>query len=159
MPLPDAIGATFLPTTEQATQAARRPDPVQQAIQIFSLRLPKVLGPRAIAPMELLAARPGARGGPSDSVDTIVNDLLRNVLRAGVPRARAIASVGLPPVRASTQGGTPDFVSTIVEDVLSNVLGGGGGDRDRPSPTSSSPGSAPMPEFTVQRPGGWGTAA
>ena len=58
------IGITFLPSAEQAADGRRRgqlESELGQAIKILSLRLPRVLGARPIAPHALLTA-PGASG-------------------------------------------------------------------------------------------------
>jgi hypothetical protein len=60
-----AFGVSFLPGGDQANGQQNKPpaEPLQQAIQMLSLRLPKVVGAQGIAPGPLLQSRgdPGLR--------------------------------------------------------------------------------------------------
>lgn len=59
------FGVSFMPTPQNGGETGRPTavEPVQEAIKILSLRLPKVVGGGAIAPAPLLNA-PGAGGNP-----------------------------------------------------------------------------------------------
>lgn len=57
---------------------------VQEAIKILSLRLPKQVGPNAVAPSALLNAQ-GSGGNPR--VDSVVNTVLSRMMPTGQPAA------------------------------------------------------------------------
>lgn len=90
--LPQEIGATFAPTQEQADRArVGRRDPIMEAIQILSMRLPQVLGARPVAARALLERgfagprfEPGFAGPRRSrapiSVDAIVEEIVGTVL-------------------------------------------------------------------------------
>ena len=79
-----AFGQTFQPGVAGTDQASdprkRRLPPSQQAIQMLSLRLPKHLGPSAIAPAPLLTG-PGGGGQPTGA-------LAENLQRAFLPQTQ-----------------------------------------------------------------------
>lgn len=71
------FGLSFLPGAEQQDRASDEPTAqLADVIRILSMRLPRVLGARPIAPDALLTS-PGSRGNPL--VDSIVGHVLRNV--------------------------------------------------------------------------------
>lgn len=113
--------------------------PVQQAIKVLSLRLPKFFGSQSLAPAPLLSG-PGGMGQPG--------------AKGGSATAQAIAQMaGLPPSMAMPQPPVP---------TLSGVGGSGDGtgtysgwaqhekDLNRPGGDMppSMPNNAPMPHFT-----------
>ena len=61
----DPLGVSFSPTGPGGQ--AQRPNPVQQAIQTLSLRIPPHAGASAFTPQSLLSPM-GGNGGPSDAI-------------------------------------------------------------------------------------------
>lgn len=140
----------------QDDDTRRRIPPVQEAVQVLSLRLPQVLGGRALAPAELLAERPG--GGADALVSSVVESVIRSVLggrsalggaggaAAGAPSASFLPvaqaarvlggqappitrGVGTAPV-ALDRGGTEQ---TAIEAAVANLAARLRGGRARPS--------------------------
>lgn len=75
-------GVNFQPGGSDPTKAAPKGNQgsVQEAIKILSLRLPKVVGPRATAPAALLNAQ---GSGGNTRVDSVVNTVLQRYLPGG----------------------------------------------------------------------------
>ncbi len=75
-------GVTFQPGQAQGTGAQPKPKggSVQEAIKILSLRLPKQVGPNALAPSALLNAQ-GSGGNPR--VDSVVNTVMNRMFPTG----------------------------------------------------------------------------
>lgn len=95
MPMPSGgLGSSFSPQDQQKKQAMPG-TPIQQALQILSLHLPRVLGAGAPAPRELLAA--GGQFRPAPNVTGLVGP------PAGAPPPPTFQG---PPVRG---GGSPGF--------------------------------------------------
>lgn len=100
------LGASFAPTTDQATQnQARPPELLPQAIQILSLRLPRLLGAQAPANPALLGQGPQ---GPSPVVSAVVDSVVRSVLGSMPPPAPSAPGAvaggpSRPPASAPTE--------------------------------------------------------
>ena len=74
-------GVSFQPSDPNATGAQKSPQQsLQEAIQVLSLRLPKTVGARAVAPGELLNAQ-GSGGNPR--VDSVVNQVMSRMFPTG----------------------------------------------------------------------------
>lgn len=80
----DGLGVSFAPTAENAEDASRRGalEGIPAAIKVLSLRLPRFLGARGIAPEELLN---GQGGNGQDPFATGVMGTLINALLGGAP--------------------------------------------------------------------------
>lgn len=98
-----AYGLSFQPGAQQngtggdREQAAGRTTPVQQAIRLLSLRLPSVLGARAIAPQALLGSQ-GSAGLATGGMS--LDEFLRRLMAqsgAGIPpEAQGVFNVPSP---------------------------------------------------------------
>lgn len=95
------IGVTFIPSAEQAAQGPQRGQlegDLGQAFKILSLRLPRVLGARAVAPTQLLNG-PGSAGAPpgTNPYAAVFDALLRSRRNSGGSSASApMANVPAP---------------------------------------------------------------
>lgn len=83
----DELGLSFAPTASagERMRLGDRQGGLQQAVKLLSLRMPRVVGARAIAPQALLQS-PGAMGGPP--INAVIASVLRSVLgpeAAGLP--------------------------------------------------------------------------
>lgn len=99
------LGVSFAPTTENAQQNAQRPpELLPQAIQILSLRLPRVLGAQAPSSDALLR---GGGGGQENSsvVSAVVQSVLQSVLGSTPPPA--------PSAPGAAAGGIPSSPSAL----------------------------------------------
>lgn len=94
------LGQSFSPTA--ATDDERKkPNPAQQAIQVLSMRLPRVKGARAISP--LLGERPGGGGNTADLA------VLQSVLQSatgGSAEAGPFGALGATSMPGSFSDGT-----------------------------------------------------
>lgn len=91
-------GVSFQPQDATGqTDPKLAPQSVQEAIKILSLRLPKTVGARAVAPGALLNAQ-GSGGNPR--VDSVVNQVLSRMFPTGA------APGGAPMVGQTGQNGT-----------------------------------------------------
>lgn len=81
--MPSELGASFAPTNDNALDAKRRGslEGLPQAIQILSMRMPRFLGARGIAPEQLLNA-PGAQGA-----DPFLPAVIQTMLQTLAPGA------------------------------------------------------------------------
>src|SRR5688572_3321475 len=75
---------------------------VQEAIKILSLRLPKVVGAQAAAPMALLTSQ----GGGGNRVDSVVNQILARIMPTGQPMGQPMAGFAPQP---QAPDGAPSF--------------------------------------------------
>ena len=88
----DSLGLTFAPTAAaQQDDKMRQGSPLQQAIQVLSLRLPRIMGARPIAPQQLLGAQGAAGGSPYGNPSAIVQQIMQQILGGKTP------PVGVPP--------------------------------------------------------------
>lgn len=103
------IGVSFQPgmdgygqggTTPQAGAGKR--NPVQEAIKVLSLRLPKVVGARAISPQGLLESS----GSDGSRVDSVVNQVLSRMFPTAAPTGDG--GGGMPPMQAASFGMVPE---------------------------------------------------
>src|SRR3990167_10301958 len=90
------IGVNFQPGTDPNGQAdsRRASTPVQEAIKVLSLRLPRVVGANAISPQALLSS-PGSGGNPR--VDSVVNTILQRMFPSGFEKPPAGQAPMIPP--------------------------------------------------------------
>ena len=74
-----AYGVSFQPgADQQAGTMGRRTPPVQQAIKLLSLRLPSVIGAKALAPQALLQGQGSAGAGQSNALMMWLKKLLQD---------------------------------------------------------------------------------
>ena len=100
--MPNPFGLSFLPGTQDpggARRGARAP--VQEAIRILSLRLPKVFGAQALAPGPLLTGG-GGMGQPAARGNVVAQALAQ---MAGLPPGMAFPSSAAPQPMGGTGGG------------------------------------------------------
>lgn len=99
----EGLGVSFAPTAENATDANRQGqlEGLPAAIKILSLRLPRFLGARGIAPEELLR---GQGGGGMDPFASSVMQSLLNSLSSAAP------SPVITPGTTGKTGGTLEVV-------------------------------------------------
>jgi hypothetical protein len=117
-------GVSFQPGSgETAPGGTKKPQTgVQEAIQVLSLRLPKTVGARAIAPGALLNAQ-GSGGNPR--IDSVVSQVLGRYFPTGDPGG---ASAPMVPSSAPPGGGyggsfTPGQIApeTPLSEIFPNV--------------------------------------
>ena len=89
--------------TNTQRQSGGQPSGVQEAIKVLSLRLPKVLGARAVSPQALLSS-PGSGGNPR--VDSVVNTVLSRMFPTGAPPSAPSAPMVPGP---NTMGGMETY--------------------------------------------------
>ena len=98
MPNNQALGLSFEPTAraQGAVGEDRTQSGVQRAIQMLSLRLPRVVGARSIAPTALLTGTGGGQALPA---------VLRSLLQQGVPQqtSQTPTATVTPPVTVRQQ--------------------------------------------------------
>ena len=102
------IGVNFQPgaSRDNGQSPQARPDGVQEAIKVLSLRLPKVVGAQGIAPQPLLSSQ-GSGGNPR--VDSVVNQILSRIMPTGQPQgpsAPMVPQMG-PSFGGDVGGGQP----------------------------------------------------
>jgi hypothetical protein len=97
-------GVSFQPGSgETAPGGTKKPQTgVQEAIQVLSLRLPKTVGARAIAPGALLNAQ-GSGGNPR--IDSVVSQVLGRYFPTGATDATGGANAPMVPSSAPPGGG------------------------------------------------------
>lgn len=118
-------GVNFQPGNagdQQRRATGGSPDGIQEAIKVLSLRLPKVVGARAVSPQALLQS-PGSGGNPR--VDSIVQSVLSRMFPGqGGPQPSAPM---LPSGGGQTSGtmptGTPSPFSGPVKGQTSDAPG------------------------------------
>lgn len=150
----DTIGLSFSPSgsgqdAQQAQPQSGDLSPVQQAIKILSLRVPRNVGAGGITPNALLTS-PGAGG-----MDIVA--LLRQLMQGGGPGAPTAgpASGGIPNPRVVPGGGnTPDPVSKRgpFPGSQPGPISNGGPEGSMPMPESPMPPQTPMPKPPMRGP-------
>ena len=97
-------GVNFQPgsLSESPERGRSSPQSVQEAIKVLSLRLPKVVGARAMAPGQLLTS-PGSGGNPM--IDSVVNQVLSRYFPTSAPSPGAAPAFGGP--SAPSPGAAP----------------------------------------------------
>lgn len=140
------IGITFSPTTDQAAMAKKNwstQGGSPEAIQILSLHVPKVAGPRALAPDQLLQQQPG-----QNPVQSVVNSILQGLGRLPAPTQGAAAGApGAVPGATPTGANEPQDLAAM----LRQVLGNSGTQRFEPTP-SVTPGILPGDRMPTDMP-------
>lgn len=169
-----AFGLSFVPGQSQLDRqpggggggAQPRSSPVQQAIQMLSLRLPHVVGAQALAPGPLLQG-PGAAGVPSAGGGGI-EALLRLLFGVGPQGGGPISPTGapitpgpsgryeVPPMRVPQ----PRVTAGLLPTGQSWPRPPGTGPAYGPLPPTAGGPSLPSPSYTPvpSRPMGWGNA-
>lgn len=139
MPL-DELGATFAPTADNAMDATRRGsiEGIPEAIRILSLRLPRFLGARSLAPPDLLNAQ---GHGP---------DLLPTLIRTLMPQAQPEPQEPSPwsPWTPSIDGNRPPAPTPRVIP----GVGGGSGIPNLEVNPDPAPEAAPLPTPDMELP-------
>lgn len=106
------IGISFAPTSDNDPRQVAG-SPLQRAIQLISLRVPRVAGARQPIPQSILAGSPTARVGGSP-VSAVVESVLRSLTGGQVPAGAAgpITGTGEAPQLAQTLASySPSVVS------------------------------------------------
>jgi hypothetical protein len=100
-------GVSFLPNGDQRYQrpGTAGASPVQEAIKVLSLRVPRVVGSTPLAPLALLTGQ-GGGGAPSGVVETLLRALAPPQSPATPPVA-AVPSPATLPQAASVQAPAP----------------------------------------------------
>lgn len=98
-------GVTFQPGPggDQTNDIVKAKASVQEAIKILSMRLPKQVGPNALAPAALLNAQ-GSGGNPR--IDSVVNTVMGRMFPTGEPTSGAPVVEKMPGTSARSQGPT-----------------------------------------------------
>jgi hypothetical protein len=106
-------GLSFQPGSEQSGSNGngekKASAPVQEAVRLLSLRLPSVVGARALAPQTLLNA-PGSAGltGPGGmSVDAMIEWLRKQMQQSGASLPSQAGGIFNPASMAQSQSGVP----------------------------------------------------
>lgn len=105
--------------------------PVQEAVRLLSLRLPTVVGARALAPQEILA-----QGGGAPSV---------MAERLGVPTSQTLLAPSAAPGLAAESKRKRDLM-----DLVFNLYSGGGGRQPNSAQTLSVSGGAPSQGYRAR---------
>ena len=153
-----AYGLSFMPGGDNAGGNANRQDearvtPAQEAIKLLSLRLPSVVGARALAPNTLMQS-PGGAGlaGPGGmSVDAMIEWLRRQMQQSQAQTPPQAAPMFQPP----SAGGSPSpwqprQDGTPRARVAAGQAGGAGA---TPPPPVVRPGDEPKPPPLVPEAG------
>ena len=151
-------GISFQPGNQQGRSAL---NPVQQAVQLLSLRLPTVVGARALAPQALLTAPGGQALGGSGSPDATL-ELLRRLMQQSqaaptLPQMPQAAPVAMLPQAQPPQTPMLPQAQLPARRPSNTFSGSMGNERDlsrpylppyapQPTPQPSSP--IPMPLVT-----------
>lgn len=143
-------GVSFQPSEPRPGYGGpQRPsgNPVQEAIKVLSLRLPRTVGARPVAPAPLLTA-PGGAGNPR--VDSIVQQVLAKMFggQQGMTPAPTQGPF-LPSAPSFSGGGQPGYTQPPQEDFLTQTL------NQRPRFTVDLPPSPQEPPASDQ---GWSPA-
>ena len=106
--MPRTFGVSFMPGADAQNGQGRTGsgpgaprNPVQEAIQVLSLRMPKVFGARAIAPAPLLTSPGGMgqAGARSGATAQALAQMAGVPSGAGMPSAPAPEYAGFAPIR------------------------------------------------------------
>lgn len=161
----DTFGITFSPTSaQQQDDELRQGSPLQQAIQFLSLRMPRILGSRPIAP-ELLLHSQGGGGGmqPNAVVQSILAQILgragmggMGAMGGGAPNAAMMGGGARNAIMGAVQGFAPSGQAPTPR-VIPGIQGdpGAGGMPAPPTPPPSAPSAwdhIPMPGAGPQPP-------
>lgn len=155
-------GVNFQPNDNTTGQARSKPanTGVQEAIQVLSLRLPKVVGARAMAPQALLES-PGGNG----RVDSVVSQVMARMFPTGdapptapmvppsSPSAPASMSAPSAPAPSFTGSGvtsTTPLASMVAPEVMAPQVGR----APRIAPVTRPDGSVTLPPDQAPAPNG-----
>lgn len=100
----DTFGATFAPFPDPSGQN-KSVSPIQQAVQLLSLRVPRVVGAAAPASAALLNS-PGSSGSP-DVHSAVLQTILKTIMGSGTPMSSAappLSPMGPVPAAMSPTG-------------------------------------------------------
>lgn len=98
----DTFGATFAPFSDPSGQNASTV-PVQQAIQLLGMRVPRSVGAAAPAPAALLTS-PGSSGRP-DVHSAVLQTILKTIMGQGMPQADTPPPTSLTAAAPPSPGG------------------------------------------------------
>lgn len=105
-----AAGVSFQPGSSRTPAYSQKGNGVQEAIQMLSLRLPKMVGARAVAPQALLTS-PGS--GDNPRVDSVVNQVLARMFPTGPTATHDAVSFDTAPTYSETA--QPDQPSVNIQ--------------------------------------------
>lgn len=166
------LGQTFAPTGSADDEISRKPNAAQQAIQVLSMRLPRVRGARSISP---LLGEPGSAARRETGGFSADSAVLQTLMRAqapsapmgsmpgaggGDPMAAAMAALGggmmnagpsvIPGAGPSSQSMPP------YQPPAPPMIGAGGGSSQEPTtparPDREPPVYGELPEMPRERP-------
>jgi predicted component of type VI protein secretion system len=136
------LGSSFAPIAANDEETKRLP-PAQQAIQVLSMRIPRVRGARSISP---LVGEPGSAARRQIGGFSPESAVLQTLMQTLAPAAAPSAPMGSLPGAASPSLGARNPMSAAME-----ALGGG---------LAAPPSFAPPRPFQAQQPGsGSGSSA
>lgn len=109
------FGVSFLPGADQSNGPAAPRNPMQEAIQVLSLRLPKVFGARSLAPAPLLTA-PGGMGQPAARGNVAAQALAQMAgLPPGAMPPQMAAPMVPPPMGLPSMAGPPSAPAPMMD--------------------------------------------
>jgi translation initiation factor IF-2 len=136
------LGQTFAPTSA-ADEEPKKPNPAQQAIQVLSMRIPRVRGAKAISP---LVGEPGSAArrevGGFSPHSAVLETLMRSMTPSGSTEAVSTPMGSLPGLASP---GAPDPMGAALSGLM------GGASMAPPPVAASAPAAAtvPMPSAPV----------
>jgi DNA polymerase-3 subunit gamma/tau len=152
------------PDRRSQQQNASALSPTQQALQVLSLHLPRILGARAISPSSLLTPQPGGASPVSPDAAVLQSALQAGPGALGAPTSPLAPSVNTAPSPVNT-GASPtaaQAVAALIQSALqgrmpSPVITPGGGPQPTQPPTNgpivetgpTAPPPAPAPPAPV----------
>jgi hypothetical protein len=154
--VPDPIGLSFMPGGGGGTDPnAQKPTPVQQAIQLLSLRIPRTVGAASGAPQSLLDSPGGSMLGGNPNSAAILEEIRRRLFGGGGappsgPFQPSVPRMPLPGAPPADEGGAPFGTPRV-------GFPGPGGREAGPTGPSTPPPMAPEPfpkPEPPMRPGG-----
>lgn len=140
----DEFGATFAPFPDPSGRNANI-NPVQQAIQLLSLRIPRVVGAAAPAPAALLNS-PGSGGRP-DVHSAVLQSVLRTIMAQ--PEALGVSAPPPSPVTVPPLDAPPVATEAPAPIVPPTRGGEPGPGAPPPSPFPEPRRDAPVPQVPV----------
>lgn len=148
-------GVSFQPGQNDPTKTGQRPTAdrgVQEAIKVLSLRLPKVVGARALAPSALLNAQ---GSGGNTRIDSVVNQVLQRYLPGGAGAGQAPPAAPMIPTGAGGAGNAPfagQYPGTMPLSDLMPTMGRAPRITPIERPSDGSPRATPGPPLDPSAP-------
>ena len=148
--MPNPLGLSFLPPDPSARYGpggggAPGTSPIQQAIQLLALHLPRVLGATSPIPTPLLQSLGG--GGLMGGGGEGLQEVLRRIMAPWLMGQMGLSAPGAAPWSGGAPGPLPSAPGLPVPRVTPGFAGGGGGPMPVPLP-----GPGPSPGRVVQPP-------